>query len=87
MAANLAKKLARAALAVASPRPLGFRTSEEEAASLSRRDVQDLPALGRLLEEACEGKRPHQSCHSRPGSRVVISWSSHPLPSGSLNEA
>ena len=23
----------------------------------------------------------------RPGRRVVISWSSHPLPSGSLNEA
>src|SRR3954447_4707540 len=28
-----------------------------------------------------------QSCHSRPGSRVVTSWSSQPLPSGSLNDA
>src|SRR5256714_8075327 len=26
-------------------------------------------------------------CGYRPGSRVVISWRSHPLPSGSLNEA
>jgi len=25
--------------------------------------------------------------HTRPGSRVLISWSSQPLPSGSLNEA
>src|ERR1700722_13765062 len=28
-----------------------------------------------------------QSSHSRPGSRVLISWSSQPLPSGSLNDA
>ena len=28
-----------------------------------------------------------QSSHSRPGSRVVISWSCHSLPSGSLNAA
>jgi quinol monooxygenase YgiN len=31
--------------------------------------------------------RDPASYHSRPGSRVLISWSSHPLPSGSLNEA
>lgn len=28
-----------------------------------------------------------QSSHSRPGRRVLISWSCHPLPSGSLNDA
>ena len=31
--------------------------------------------------------RPRGDFHSRPGSRVVISWSSQPFPSGSLNEA
>src|SRR4051794_40592038 len=33
------------------------------------------------------GRPPCQSSHSRPGSRVWISWSSQPLPSGSLNDA
>jgi hypothetical protein len=28
-----------------------------------------------------------RAAHSRSGSRVLISWSSHPLPPGSLDEA
>ena len=31
--------------------------------------------------------RQHAGSGYRPGRRVVISWSSQPLPSGSLNEA
>src|SRR5215213_6485096 len=31
--------------------------------------------------------RAHRLSSQRPGSRVLISWSSHPLPSGSLNAA
>jgi hypothetical protein len=42
---------------------------------------------GGFVEKVGEASDVHrQSFHSRPGSRVVISCSSHPLPSGSLNE-
>jgi hypothetical protein len=51
-----------------------------------------------LSEDVANRRRPgsrrrdddvldRQSSHSRPGSRVVISWSNQPLPSGSLNSA
>src|SRR3954471_18304384 len=44
--------------------------------------------LGRLMQQIRQGGDVHcQSSHSRPGIRVVTSWSSHALPSGSLNDA
>ena len=41
--------------------------------------------LGRFMQELCESRNVHR--HTRPGSRSLISCSSQPLPSGSLNEA
>jgi len=41
--------------------------------------------LGHLVQKLCEIRNVHR--HTRPGSRSVISRSSGPLPSGSLNEA
>ena len=47
--------------------------------------------LRSFVEELGKGRDVHGSCslyfHSRPGSRVVISWSSHRFPSGSSKEA
>ena len=44
--------------------------------------------LGRFTEYVRQGRNVHrQSSHSRPGSRVLISWSCHSLPSGSQNAA
>jgi hypothetical protein len=56
------------------------------------RPCTSLLLLSRLVGEKLAGTpwpstSPPASYHSRPGSRVLISWSSHPLPSGSLNEA
>src|ERR1700751_5447911 len=42
----------------------------------------------RFMKQLRQGSDVHrQSSHSRPGSRVLISWSSQALPSGSLNDA
>ena len=44
--------------------------------------------LFRLVEELCKGCNVRGSCSfQRPGRRSLISCSSQPLPSGSLNEA
>ena len=44
--------------------------------------------LGRLMQEIRESPNVHgQSSHSRPGSLVLTSCISHPLPSGSLKDA
>jgi hypothetical protein len=44
--------------------------------------------LRRLAEELRKHRDVHGSCSfQRPGSRSLISCSSQPLPSGSLNEA
>jgi hypothetical protein len=41
-----------------------------------------------LLQEGGQGAASEpKSDHSRPGSRVVTSCSTQPLPSGSLNDA
>ncbi len=41
------------------------------------------PERTRQIGRRREGRVPS----TRPGNRAVISWNSHPLPSGSLNEA
>src|SRR5215475_12542190 len=47
--------------------------------------------LCRFAQEPCQGCNIHvlwsRQVHSRPGRRVLISWSSQPFPSGSSNEA
>ena len=48
-------------------------------------DLREWIAEAKQLGEVRDVHR--QSSHSRPGSRAVISWSSHSLPSGSLNAA
>jgi len=59
-----------------------FPVPEHRAAVISAFEAAILQSPVR----ACAVRDP-ASYHSRPGSRVLISWSSHPLPSGSLNEA
>ena len=70
-------------------------------AALARDDVGGVPPRpvvlrsGRLvravvllcLSQKLRQRRDVQAASPRPGSRVLISWSSQPLPSGSLNEA
>jgi hypothetical protein len=44
-------------------------------------------ALLCLSQKRCQCRDVHALLSPRPGSRVLTSWSSQPLPSGSLNVA
>ena len=64
----------------------GITDSEPAMVALGGTIAEDVRPGLPLAEKLGQASDVHDR-HTRPGSRSLISWSSQPLPSGSLNEA
>jgi len=67
----------------------GVPVGQFASASPMRFSCSPWAAAARRIASARSLAEPNEvtARSTRPGSRVVTSWNSHPLPSGSLNEA
>ena len=70
-------------------RPVGALTAHEFALhnGHAQTTLRERPRAVLAGRTAAEHDHVIVAAHQRPGSRVVISWSSQPLPSGSLKVA